>query len=65
MSSEYEYVMSKNIRGKYLGKWISLVDKEIVAAGQDAKVVYDKAKKKYPDKIPFIIKIPKERDMLL
>ena len=66
LKSEYEYVMSINDQlGKYLGNWISVVDEEIVDTGQDAKAVYDKAKKKYPDKTPFVMKIPKETVMLL
>ena len=66
MKSEYEHVMPINDQlGKYLGDWISVVDEEIVDAGHDAKTVYDKAKKKYPNRTPFVMKIPKETVMLL
>ena len=51
--------------GKYLGDWMSVVDEDIVAAGQDAKAVYDKARKKYLGRTPFVMKIPKETVMLL
>ena len=66
LKSEYEYVMSISDKlGKYLGDWMSVVDEDIVAAGQDAKAVYDKARKKYPSRTPFVMKIPKETVMLL
>ena len=66
MKSEYEYVMSiSNQLGQHLGEWIAVVGEEIVATGETAKEVYDKAKAKYPEKEPFIMKIPKETVMLL
>ena len=66
MKSEYEYIMSiSNKLGNYLGEWIAVVDNEIVASGESAKEVYQKAKEKYPKREPFIMKIPKETVMLL
>jgi len=66
MKSEYEYVMSiSDELGQHLGDWIAVVGEEIVASGSSAKEVYDKAKEKYPNKEPFIMKIPKETVMLL
>ena len=66
MKSEYEYIMSvKDQLGEHLGDWIAVVDVEIVSTGNDAKEVYQKAKEKYPEKTPFIMKIPKETVMLL
>jgi len=66
MKSEYEYIMSiSDELGNYLGQWIAVVGEEIVATGESAKEVYEKAKEKYPDREPFIMKIPKETVMLL
>ena len=66
MKSEYEYVMSAHEQlGKHLGEWIAVVGGEIVAFGDDAKKTYRASKVKYPDKTPFIMKIPKETVMLL
>lgn len=66
MKSEYEYIMSiSHELGQHLGKWIAVVGEEIVATGKTAKEVYDKAKEKYPDREPLIMKIPKETVMLL
>ena len=66
MKSRYEYVMpARKQLGKHLGEWIAIVGDEIVASGEDAKEVYRESRAKYPDKIPFIMKIPKEAVMLL
>ena len=51
--------------GDHLGEWIAVVDDEIISSGDDAKKVYQDAKEKYTDKIPFIMKIPKETTVLL
>lgn len=66
MKSEYEYVMSVSEElGQHLGDWVAVVGEDIVATGETAKEVYDKAREKYPDNEPFIMKIPKETVMLL
>jgi len=39
---------------KYRGKHIAIVGNEIVAHAKSAKEVYDKAKRKYPDKSPLL-----------
>ena len=66
MKSEYEYVMSMQEElGQHLGEWIAVVGEDIVATSKTAKKVYDKAKEKYPNREPFIMKIPKETVMLL
>ena len=66
MKSEYEYVMSAREQlGQHLGKWIAVVGDEIVASGEDAKKVHQASRTKYPDRTPFIMKIPKETVMLL
>lgn len=66
MKSEYEYIMSISKElGNYLGQWIAVVDNEIVASGENAKEVYERTKEKYPNREPFIMKIPKETVMLL
>ena len=65
VKSDYEYVMpAREQLGKHLGEWVAVVGDEIVASGEDAKEVYWESRAKYPDKVPFIMKIPKERVML-
>lgn len=66
MRSEYEYVMSMGEElGQHLGEWVAVVGDSITATGKTAKEVYGKAREKYPDREPFIMKIPKETVMLL
>ena len=59
------YLMSINNLDQYIGKWIALVGKEIVASGDSGKAVFEQAKNKHPDKEPFVMKIPLETVMLL
>jgi len=62
----YEFIMSLGDQlGKYVDKWIVVVNNKIVAEGDDAKKTYEEARKKYPDRELFIMKVPKEAVMLL
>lgn len=66
LRTEFEYILSADSNlGQNLGQWVAIVDEEIVAASDSAKEVYEQAKKKFPDRDPFIMKIPKETVMLL
>ena len=51
--------------GDHFGEWIVVVDGEVISSGIDAKKVYQDAKEKYINNIPFIMKIPKETTILL
>ena len=62
--SEFEYVMSIS-KDLEAGKWIAVVGKEVVAKGVNAKEVYEQAKKAYPNKEPFIMKVPSDAVMLM
>ena len=59
------YLMTISNLQDYVGKWIALVGKEIVASGDSGKTVFEQAKSKYPNKEPFIMKLPAETVMLL
>lgn len=64
--SEFEYLQSIGDElGKYVGRWIAIVNDEVVAVGDSAKDVFMVAKKKYPDKEPMILKLPADRVILL
>ncbi|MGB9023950.1 MAG: DUF5678 domain-containing protein [Candidatus Bathyarchaeia archaeon] len=60
-----DYLMTIANLQDYVGKWIALVDKEIVASGDNGKTVFEQAKSKHPKKVPFIMKLPAETVMLL
>jgi len=62
--SEFEYVMSVS-KDLEAGKWIAVIGKEVVAKGLDASAVYDEAKRKFPNKEPFIMKVPADAIMLM
>ena len=63
MGSEFEYIMriSETLES---GKWIAVVDRDVIT-GDNAKEVFEKAKARYPDKEPFIMKVPENATMLL
>lgn len=53
----YEFYIQTDL-SEYAGKWIAIVDGRIVASGDDAAVVYRKAKESFPDKIIAIDMVP-------
>ena len=63
--NEFECLLSMPDLGKYIGKWIAIVDDEIVSVGNAGKVVFKKARKRYPQKTPLLVKIPTDAIMLL
>ncbi len=68
MRTEYDFESVTNVRkttGKHAGEWISIIDNKIVATGTSAKGVFDETKKKYPKRIPYVMKIPSDGVMLL
>jgi len=50
--------LSKANLSKYIGKYIAIVDNEVVAYGANAK-------RKHPDKTPSLAKVPKEELLIL
>jgi len=59
MVKHYEKVVKE-----YPRKAIAVVDEEIVAIGETEKEVDDIARKKYPEKIPFVTTLPSEEDFI-
>lgn len=60
--NEFEYIKSIS-ETLIVGKWIAVVGKDIIY-GDTAKEVFTKIKEKYPDREPFIMKVP-EKDVCL
>lgn len=54
---------SKRRLSKYSGKWIAIKDKKVLSSGKEIKEVMKKAKKKVEE--PILVKIPKEREILI
>jgi peptidyl-tRNA hydrolase len=64
--SEYQYVISMGDElGEYADEWIAVVDNKIVARGKNAKEVYEKAKSYDSSKMPFIMRVPTSKVMVL
>ena len=55
---------SKADFSKYEGKYIATIGKNVVAFGDNAKLVRDEARRKFPNEEPIIAKIPTD-DLLI
>jgi len=63
---EFEYIVSMGDElGRYVEKWIAVLDNSVVASGDDLKEVYGEAKRKYPTRTPFVMKVPADKIMVL
>ena len=55
---EYEYVYNNGKElSKYDGKWIAVLDESVVESDVDLKKVWDSFQAKFPNRIPFIMKV--------
>ena len=48
---------------KYAGKYIAVVDQKLVAVGESGVEVEAQARKIQPEKIPSVLRVPREEDM--
>ncbi|MCX6767244.1 MAG: DUF5678 domain-containing protein [Candidatus Micrarchaeota archaeon] len=64
MADDYSFYLNADF-SRYLGQWIAIIDKKVVSHGEDAKQVYDRAKKEFPSKVPFLACVPKSTAMIL
>jgi len=62
---EFECLLSMPDLGKYVGKWIAIVDAKVIFTADTGKMVFKKAREKYPRKTPLIMKVPSNANMLL
>jgi len=63
-SKEFEFFLKADL-SKYKGLYVAILEDKIVTSGENAKQVWVKFKRKYPDKTPTIAKIPKEEALIL
>ena len=64
--SGFEYVVSLGDKlGEHVGKWIVVLDDDIVASGENLREVYDEAKAKHPRETLFVMKVPADKVMVL
>jgi orotate phosphoribosyltransferase-like protein len=65
MNENYQTYLKENLE-KYEDKWVVIVNKKIVASGDNLKELVDKVKKEYGAKAtPFVAKVPKKSLMIL
>lgn len=60
----YAFYMATDLSA-YLGEWVAIVEKKVVAHGSSVKDVYGKAKRSFPGKVPFLACVPKPAAMIL
>jgi len=49
---------------KYAGKYVAVVNEQLVAVGDSRRDVETKARELQPDKIPSVLRVPREEDMV-
>jgi hypothetical protein len=64
MSKEFKFFLKSDL-SRYQGKYIAIVDNKVVACDDNAKKVWEKAKKKYPNRLSTIAKLPREEALIL
>ena len=66
MKGELEYLMSASgVLTDLVNQWVAVVDDKIVAHGTSAKEVFSSAKKQFPERIPFVMKVPSDTVMVM
>ena len=63
MDKNYQYYLKTNI-SNYIGEWIAICDKKIVAHGKDVKKVFKEAKLKHPKERPLLTRVPDKETMI-
>jgi hypothetical protein len=64
-SNEEMEWFSKADFSKYAGKYIATIGKNVVASGDNAKLVWEEAKRKFPKDTPILAKVPKDELLIL
>ncbi len=62
-SKEFEFYLRADLK-KYEGKYVIILENKVVASGDTAKI-WEDVKKKFPDKVPMLVKVPKEEALVL
>ena len=60
MSDDYEWFMKKSADGKlgkYAGKWVVIINKRVVANGENLEAILRKIKREDPKAVPFVAHI--------
>jgi hypothetical protein len=60
----YQFYVSHDL-SEYAGKWVAMLDEQVVASGGTATEVLELAKKKAPGRTPALAKVPKGEVLVL
>ena len=63
---EHEFLLkhSQELSEKYPGKYLAIIGNEVVAIGFSEPEVFEKAKRKYPNKEVYISYMPTDEEMV-
>lgn len=64
MNGDYEWFLNADI-SEYAGKWVVVLNKRIVASGDNIKDLLAKVKKENPEAIPFVARVPRKMLMIV
>lgn len=64
MSENFQAFLKLN-QEKYANKYVVIVNKKLVASGQDIVTMLKSARKRYPKQVPFVAKIPDKSVLVL
>ncbi|MEW6102475.1 MAG: DUF5678 domain-containing protein [bacterium] len=64
MTKNFEAYLKLDKRGLQ-NKYVVIVDGKVVDKGEDIENMLQAARQKYPDKTPFVAKVPDERMLVL
>ncbi len=60
----FDFFLKKDLT-KFSGKWVAIVNKNIVASSDNLKNMMDEIKKKHPEKEPLIVRAPTRSALIL
>jgi hypothetical protein len=54
--TDYQWFIEEDL-SVYAGKWIAILNKQVVASGRDPALVVKEVKQKFPTKTPLLTKV--------
>jgi len=57
LDSDFEWYTNVDLR-RYIGKWVAILNKQVIASDKSFKSLMKKVEKKHPQTNPLITKVP-------
>jgi len=64
VNKDFEFYLKADL-SRYKGKYVAIVEAQVVGSGDNAKELLEEVTRKYPDKRPTLVKVPKEEALIL